>query len=237
MTRMFLSADSAASAVTNMFSTPFIAAGDSSWIGLVLLLIFAVVSAVSKMMEKKRESELPEETVYPQAPRPKAPPVIREGPPELMRVPAPPVTRLPERSALEERMRRILEQAERRAHRQRHPAPQRPPVIEEEPEEAPRRLVGRLGDLERPKTELPSGRPEEVPHQIVLPSVRPEEVPHQRVLPSALKQPLSVQMTPTVVGWARGARFREQLHSRASIRHAIVLREVLGPPLALREDW
>jgi hypothetical protein len=218
-----------------MFATPFIAAGDSNWIGLVLLLIFAVVSAVSKMMEKKRESELPEETVYPQAPRPKAPPVIREGPPELMRVPEPPVTRLPERSALEERMRQILQQAERRAHRQRRPA-QPPPVIEE-PEEKPRRLVERLAEMERPKAELPSGRPEEVPHQIVLPSVRPEEVPHQRILPSALKQSLSVQMTPTVVGWARGARFREQLHSRASIRQAIVLREVLGPPLALREDW
>ncbi|MBI5395287.1 MAG: hypothetical protein HZA91_08340 [Verrucomicrobia bacterium] len=209
-----------------MSLTPFIAAGDSNWIGLVLLLIFAIVSAVSKAMEKKRESQLPEEPAYPQAPRPRPPPP--------MRVPTPPVTRLPERSALEERMRQILEQAERRAQRQRRPA-QPPPVIEE-PVEKPRRLVDRLAQIERQKAELPSGRPGEVPHQIVLPSVHPEEVPHERVLPSALKQPLSVQMSPTVVGWARGARFREQLHSRASIRQAIVLREVLGPPLVLRED-
>lgn len=230
-----------------MFAAPFIASGDN-WIGLVLLLIFAIVSAVSKAMEKKKESELPEDIEYPQAPRPKPPPVrtdrsgpmpvppiIGEGGPSPMRVPKSPVTRLPERSALEERMRQILEQAERRARQQRRPGP--PPMVEEEPEEAPRRLVKRLGELERPKAELPSGRPEEVPHARVLPSVHPEEVPHERVLPSALKQPLAALMTPTVVAPARGGRFREQLRGRDSIRQAIVLREVLGPPLALQEDW
>lgn len=230
-----------------MAFVPLIASGDN-WIGLVLLLIFAIVSAVSKAMEKKKESELPEDMEYPQAPRPKpppvrterrgpmpVPPVISEGGPSPMRVPKPPVTRLPERSALEERMRQILEQAERRARHQRRAVP--PPVIEEEREQVPRRLVEQLGDLERPKAELPSARPEEVPHARILPSVLPESVPHERILPSALKQPLSVQMTPTVVGWARGARYRDQLRDRVSVRQAVVLREVLGPPLALREDW
>ena len=227
-----------------MTLAPLIASGDNNWMGLILLLIFGIVSAVSKMMEKKRESQLPDEPVYPQAPRPRPPavqtqrrapmpmpPVFGEGPPQPMRAPGPHVTRLPERSALEERMRQILEQAERRVQRQRQPA-QPPPVIEE-PEERPRRLVERLAELERPKAELPSTRPGEVPHAVVLPSVHPDEVPHQTVLPSALKR----AMTATVVPSARGGRFLNQLHNRAGIRQAIVLREVLGPPLALREDW
>lgn len=233
-----------------MFATALIASGDN-WIGLLLLLIFAIVSAVSKAMEKKKESELPEDIEYPQAPRPRPPPIVRgerQGPvpvppvigedaPRPMRVPPPPVTRLPEHSAMEERMRQILEQARRRAQQQRQRQRVPPPVIEEEPEEAPRRLVDRLGELERPKTELPSGRPEEVPHARILPSVQSEAAPHERVLPSAFKQPLSALATPTVVATVRAARFREQLRGRDSIRQAIVLREVLGPPLALREDW
>jgi hypothetical protein len=226
----------------------FIAAGDGNWIGLVLLLIFAVVSAVSKAMEKRRESQLPDEPVLPQAPRPRPPPVqtqrrapmpmppvFGEGVPPPMRAPAPPVARLPERSVLEERMRQILEQAERRVQRQPRPA-QLPPVIVE-PEEKPRRLVDRMADIERQKAELPSGRPGEVQHAVVLPSVHPEEVPHETILPSALKQSLARQMTPTVAVSMRAARFQKQLQSRGSIRQAIVLREVLGPPLALREDW
>ena len=215
-----------------MTLAPLIASGDGNWIGLLLLVIFGVVSAINKAMEKKRESQLPDEPVYPQAPRPRPPPpVFGEGPPQPMRAPPPPVTRLPERSALEERMRQILEQAERRTQRQRRPA--QPPPIIAEPEEKPRRLVDRMAQIERAKAELPSGRPGEVPHAVVLPSVHPEEVPHQTVLPSTLKR----QMTLTVVPSARGGRFLNQLHNRAGIRQAIVLREVLGPPLALREDW
>ncbi|MCX7827211.1 MAG: hypothetical protein N2689_16905, partial [Verrucomicrobiae bacterium] len=100
--------------------------------------------------------------------------------------------------------------------------PEKPELPSEHPEQAPHATV------------IPSMRPEEVPHRTVLPSVRPEETPHV-ALPSALRTPLPA-VTPTVVSVPRASIYRQQLRDLDNVRRAIVLRELLGPPVGLRED-
>jgi hypothetical protein len=102
-------------------------------------------------------------------------------------------------------------------------APEKPELPSEHPEQAPHATV------------IPSVHPEEAPHRTLLPSVHPEETPHV-ALPSALRKPMPA-VTPSVVTVARAFVYRQQLRDRDDVRCAIVLRELLGPPVGLREDW
>ena len=199
-----------------------LASGDN-WIGLLVFIVIVVLSSISKRMQKGQEEPADE------LPRPQ-PPVM----------PPRPVRRPLSQHEVQEVLRRMRPPTE-------HGVPRhKPPVIQEpEEEEAPRRLV----ELQPEKPELPSGHPEQAPHATVIPSAHPEEVPHRTLLPSvhpeetphaalpsALRKPMQA-MTPGVATIARASAYRQQLRDRDDVRRAIVLREVLGPPVGLREDW
>jgi len=193
-----------------------------NWIGLLIFIVIVVLSGLSKMFQKGREEE-PEEMPRPQ------PPVI----------PPRPVRRPLSQQEVQEVLRRMRPPME-------HGVPRhKPPVIQVPEEEAPRRLV----ELQPEKPELPSEHPEQAPHATVIPSAHPEEAPHRTLLPSvhpeetphialpsALRKPIPA-VTPSVVSVARATAYRQQLGRPDDVRRAIVLRELLGPPVGLREDW
>jgi hypothetical protein len=192
------------------------------------------------MMQKGRE-EPPEELPQPEPPSWHRPPV--EAPPAIPHRPTQP-PRVVRRPLSEREVQEVLRRLQPPVG---HGVPRhKPPVIQPpEEEEAPRRLVNLPPEKpelpsEHPEqaphaTVIPSAHPEEVPHHTVLPSVRPEEVPHT-ALPSALRKPIEPVMTPSRVTAWRAAVYREQLRDPDSVRRAIVLRELLGPPVGLRED-
>jgi hypothetical protein len=217
-----------------MIGAPLLATGDN-WIGLVLLIIFALMSGLSKLMQKKPEDEeqMPEEMPLPPRRRPPPPahtPRRSQAPPPVIVVPPRHTPEAPEVTTVERELESILAQMERRS-RQARPPPLPPPV--EEPDEPVRRLV----DARVEKEKLPSALQEQPPHREVLPSSRPEPVPHAAVLPSAQSQGKPSALTPTVAPASRARHFREQLRRRETVREAIIQRELIGPPLALREDW
>ncbi|MCX6911174.1 MAG: hypothetical protein NTY01_24470, partial [Verrucomicrobia bacterium] len=106
-----------------------------------------------------------------------------------------------------------------------------PPSVVVADESLPRRLV----KLEREEAELPSRHLEQALHEEELPSVHREETARETTPPSA-QPPVAAPARAPVIG-LRASVYRAQLCSRADARHAIVLRELLGPPLALRQDW
>ncbi|MFA6561881.1 MAG: hypothetical protein WCV00_08235 [Verrucomicrobiia bacterium] len=199
---------------------PMLASGDS-WIGLLIFIIIAVVSSLSKKMQKGQEPEMPEE--LPPRPFPPRPAPPQHRPPVVVQQPQ--QTR---RSLTEEQVQEVLRRMRRPAQTQ--VPPPAPPTIETV-EDAPRRLV----QVRHEEPELPSEHPELAPHETELPSTRSEAAPRE-AMPSSV-QPSRATAAPIAVLSPRASLYREQLRSRTEIRRAIVLRELLGPPLALRQDW
>ncbi|MFZ2640435.1 MAG: hypothetical protein WA117_05560 [Verrucomicrobiia bacterium] len=199
---------------------PILASGDS-WIGLLIFIIIAIVSSFSKMMQKGQEPEMPEELPRPLPPRPVPPQYRSPAAPQRPQATPSGQTR---RSLTEEQVQEVL-------RRMRRPAQQQaPPPVIEPIEEAPRRMVA----LSREESALPSERPEARPPHVEPLSAHPEPAPHEEMPSTA--QP-SKPAVPVSALPARTSLYRERLRSRNEIRRAIVLREVLGPPLALRQDW
>ncbi|MBI5686477.1 MAG: hypothetical protein HZC54_15500 [Verrucomicrobia bacterium] len=197
---------------------PFtILAQSDSWIGLLIFIIIAIASSFSKMMQKGQEPEMPEE--LPPRPFPPRPAPPQHRPPVVVQQP-----QSARRSLTEEQVQEVL-------RRMRKPAQQRvPPPVTETIEEAPRRMV----KLSREESELPSARPETKSREVEPPAAHPEPAPHEE-LPPAAQPPKSAA---TVAGLLpRTSRYHELLRNRTEVRRAIVLRELLGPPLALRQDW
>jgi hypothetical protein len=130
----------------------------------------------------------------------------------------------------EEQVQEVLRRV--RVPEQRRVPPPMPPIGETvEPE--PRRLV----KLQIKEPELPSTHPELAPHEVKLPSIHPEETAREMRPPSAQPPKTAASQPPDVAVAIRASAYRAQLRNRADVRRAIVLRELLGPPLALRLDW
>ena len=199
---------------------PILASGDS-WIGLLIFIIIAVVSSLSKKMQQGQEPEMPEE--LPPRPFPPRPATPQHHPPVVVQQPQ--QTR---RNLTEEQVQEVLRRMRRPA--QSHVPPPAPPIVKTV-KPAPRRMV----HVKQEESELPFEHPELAPHETELPSVHPEAAPRE-AMPSSL-QPSRAAAAPVAVLSPRASPYREQLRSRMEIRRAIVLRELLGPPLALRQDW
>ena len=199
---------------------PILASGDS-WIGFLIFIIIALVSSFSKMMQKGQEPEMPEELPARPLPPQQRPPVVTQRPhaPQPQQTP---------RSLTEEQVQEVLRRMRRPA--QSHVPPPAPPIVKTV-KPAPRRMV----HVKQEESELPFEHPELAPHETELPSVHPEAAPRE-AMPSSL-QPSRAAASPVAVLSPRASPYREQLRSRMEIRRAIVLRELLGPPLALRQDW
>ena len=187
---------------------PFaILASGDSWIGLLIFIIIAVVSSFNKMAQKG-QPEMPEEL----PPRP-LPPQPHPSQPQQTR-----------RALTEEQVQEVL-------RRMRKPAPsQVPPPVVETNQAPPRRFI--KPDREEPR--LPSTRPEIRFREAEPPSEHPAPTPREP-MPSAA-QPKKPAATADLLPPIK-ALYREQLRSGKEIRRAIVMRELLGPPLALRQDW
>jgi hypothetical protein len=192
-----------------------LASGDS-WIGLLIFIIIAVVSSLSKKMQQGQEPEMPEDWPRPQPPRPAPPP---HQPPVIAQRPAAPKPQPSRRSLTEEQVQEVLRRMRRPAHTQ---VPSAPPPIVVTVEEAPRRLV----QLSREESELPSARPETKAREV-------EPTPHEEAPSTA---PAPARVGPVAVSSPRTSLYRDLLARRKELRRAIVLREILGPPLALRRD-
>jgi hypothetical protein len=105
-----------------------------------------------------------------------------------------------------------------------------PPVVEIVEEAPTRRIV----KLSREESELPSARPEARVHEHEPPPAPPEPAQPEDA-PPAVSTPKLVVATSRLS--PRASLYREQLRNHKEVRRAIVLRELLGPPLALRQDW
>jgi hypothetical protein len=195
-----------------------LASGDS-WIGLLIFIIIAIASSVGKKMQKEQEPELPEQWPQPLPPQ--------HRPPVITQRPAAPRPQQSRRSLTEEQVQEVLRRMRR--HAQSQVPPRVPPVVETV-EEAPRRLV----KLSREESELPSARPEAEGHEHEPPPAPPEPAQPEDAPTAALAPKLAVATSGIS---PRASLYRGQLRSRQEIRRAIVLRELLGPPLALRQDW
>lgn len=195
---------------------PMLASGDS-WIGLLIFIIIAVVSSLSKKMQQGQEPEMPED--LPQRPFPPRPAPPQHRPPVVVQQPQ--QTR---RSLTEEQVQEVLRRM-RKPVRQHVP----PPVIETN-EEAPRRMV----KLSREESELPSARPETKLREVEPPAASPEPAAHEEPPPTA---PQPKPFAPLAGLSPHTSFYHDLLRNRKEIRRAIVLCEVLGPPLALRQDW
>jgi len=202
--------------------SPFsmLASGDS-WIGLLIFIIIAIASSFSKMMQKGQEPEMPEE--LPPRPFPPRPAAPQHRPPVVVQQPQ--QTR---RSLTEEQVQEVLRRMRRPAQTQ--VPPPAPPMIEPG-EDAPRRLV----QVRHEEPELPPEHPELAPHETELPSARSETAPCEAMPSSA--QPSRTVAAPIAAQSPRTSRYHELLRNHKEVRRAIVLRELLGPPLALRQDW
>jgi hypothetical protein len=206
-----------------------IASGDNL-IGLVIFVIIAIISGLSKTLQKGRP-EMPEEELP--RPRPPAPVPLRRPPatppPIIIQRPNPPPGEPAVLVVTEEQVRQTLRRM--RVPAERRVAP--PPVVVETAEPKPRRIVNPRHE----EPELPSAHPELAPHEVELPSIHPEETAEETTLPSARPAMSAASRPPDVVAAPRADAYRSQLRNRADVRRAIVLRELLGPPLALRSDW
>lgn len=172
-------------------------------------LIFIIIAVLSSFskMMQKGQPEMPEELPPRPVPPQHRPPVVTQRP----RAPQPQQTR---RSLTEEQVQDVLRRMRKSAQPQ--VPPPAPPIVETV-EAAPRRLVR----AKHGESELPSEHPEAAPRE---------------AMPSSV-QPSRTAAAPVAVLSSRTSLYREQLRSRMEIRRAIVLRELLGPPLALRQDW
>ena len=193
-----------------------LASGDS-WIGLLIFIIIAVVSSLGKKTQQGQEMEMPEEL----PPRPLVPPhrapVVTQRPV----VPKPQQTR---QNLTEEQVQEVL-------RRMRKPAQQHvpPPVIEVD-EAPPRRSV----KLSREESQLPSARLVVKTSEVEPPPPSPEPSSHDEA-PSTAQLP---KLAASVAALSpRKSPYHDLLRSHKEARRAIVLRELLGPPLALRQDW
>ena len=212
-----------------MHVTPLIASGDE----LIKLIIFVIIAAVygfGKLLQKG-QPEMPEELPRPRPPAPappRRPPVA--SPPVVIQRQYPSQQPSGRRELTEDQVQEVLRRM--RVPPQRQVPPPRPPVVETVEPEA-RRLV----KLHREEPELPSTHPELTPHEVELPSIHPAETARETRPPSAQPPKTAAQQPPDVAVAARASAYRAQLRNRIDVRRAIVLRELLGPPLALRQDW
>jgi hypothetical protein len=195
-----------------------LASGDS-WIGLLIFLVIAIASSIGKKMQKDQEPELPEQWPQPLPPQHRPPVVIQR--------PVAPKPQSQRRSLTEEQVQEVLRRMRRPAQ---SPVPPRVPPVVETVEEAPRRLV----KLSREESELPSARTEVRVHEHEPPPAPPEPAQPEDAPPAVSAPKLAVatsRLSP------RASLYRELLRNHNDARRAIVLRELLGPPLSLRQDW
>jgi hypothetical protein len=200
-------------------------------LGVVVFIIIVVVQIVRGVM-RSRQSAPPEEDAKPDALEEdrrvreiqetirrriaerrgeQAPPV---GPPPVMRresapapEPSPKTTQMPE--PFGGPLRRVLEELERQARPEPAPAPAPPPVIDT-----------RSAELERQRR--------------LAEEIRAlEEARAAAKKKAAAAREAEAQLTATMSHAARG-RVVGDLQDPASLRRAIVLREVLGTPVGLR---
>ena len=183
-------------------------------------------------MLQKGQSEMPEEELprpRPPTPAPSRRPPVASPPFIIQRQPPSqqPTTR---RTVTEDQVQEVLRRM--RVSPQRPVSRPAPPVVRSAKPE-PHRLV----KMDHEQPDFPSAHPESEPHEVELPSIHPEETAHETTPPSALPPvPVAAQTSGAVVA-TRSSAYRAQLRNHADARRAMVLRELLGPPLAMRSDW
>lgn len=204
-----------------------LASGDSL-IGLVIFLIIAAISSLSKMLQKGRP-DMPEEEEDLPRPRPPVPAPLHRPPavpPPIVIQQQPPRQRPLTEDQVQEVLRRV------RVPAQRPVTPPAPPVVRTS-EPATRRIVR----MQRNEPELPSAHPEPAPHEVGMSSIHAGESARETTTPSARPSIPEAARPPEAVVASRALGYRSLLRNRSDVRRAIILRELLGPPLALRSDW
>ncbi len=204
-----------------MHGTLLMASGDEAF-KLIFLVIFAIGYGLTKLLQKG-QPETPEEELPrpPRRPSTIPPPIIIQREPSAQPPPR-------QRPSAEDPVQQVL-------RRMRVPPPQpvsrpTPPIVKAEPE--PRRIV----KLQREASELPSALSERTSREME-PTSFPAADNAPETTTSFARQPAyeAAQGAEATVS-SRAQGYRSLLHSRHDVRRAIILREVLGPPLALRTD-
>lgn len=150
---------------------------------------------------------------------------------------APPAAEDPEQA---ERTRRIQEEIRRRIMERRGQPPGLPPETEAE-------AMGEPAQFPAPPPLIEAVRPAFVPPPVVVLSADQREMERQGVLLDQLRQWEAVVpaitagesapaagMEAGVRGWGLTGSLLADLRSPAGLRRAVVLREILGPPVGLR---
>jgi len=210
--------------MTDLFLVLAARDGDSSeLIWIIAVLIISVVGAIAGKI-KERAQKPPPRTPRPPVPRPSERaeqplPPSRRVPPSPSAPPGRPMPRVP---------------------RQPAPARHQPPVVRA-PEPAPMPRSARPTPPKPPTQRRPVVRP---PATRPAPAPSVQEVPRRLVeIGATLLEPTSTRAAHALVDATTAAQVREGRRrrgtwglSRSTLRQAIVLKEVLGPPLALRRD-
>lgn len=196
---------------------PMLAASDFDLVWIVIVLVLTVGGAIANKIKEKMgtpdESEPPRRRVPPpQEGRRPTPPVRRPAPPTVQR----PAPRVPGRPTPQ--------------------VPKRPPRMTQTRPTVPRPQppsVPRPVQVQRAQPVPPAARPPEPATQAALTvgqlieeHAEPVQARHDRTRLAARKRPVTR---------LRRKRTRSIRLSPAKLRNAILLKEVLGPPVALRQ--
>ncbi|MBI4026636.1 MAG: hypothetical protein HY360_16760 [Verrucomicrobia bacterium] len=213
-----------------LFATPLpLASGFENLFGILIFIIFAVVSAMGKRMGQPGEDEAP--------PKP-----VRRVPPQKPASPTPPPIPENPQGKMPEEMRRFLEDVQRRRNAP-PPIPQREAGLPRQP--APPREVSPRRPLKRIEAPPVAFEPEPTPRPLVGAAVAVtihEEVERSMQtltedVATTREELISTQGEPNV-SESQSARpvFRfdpAMLRSPATLKQAVVWSEILGKPRGL----